>query len=306
MAAPVELNATLVSRQDLTPALALFRVQPDVTPVATFEPGQYMTLGLNNTKAPEKGSVRRPMSIASAPDTGDVFEFYVRYVSAPASDNPLTHLLFELQAGDRLHLRASPQGRFTVAHTCGLEDTRKRILVAAGTGLAPFTSMVFDAARKDPSASLDQWAVLHGASYSEELGYRQELEKLARDRGLRDLPTISRPNERPDWTGARGRVEDFFLPERIADTEARLGLEPGGLNPRSCVVLICGLTGTVAHTIERLLARGFVPDHKRTKAALDLAETPSSVFFEQYDSTPLFDLKSESEVERLRALWRAT
>lgn len=70
MAKELVYNATIAEREDLTPALAVFRVRPDEGfpgDGSWFTPGQYLTLGLNNEVKPELGSVRRPMSIASAP-----------------------------------------------------------------------------------------------------------------------------------------------------------------------------------------------------------------------------------------------
>src|SRR5690242_14051084 len=70
MAKPLEYNATLTERIDITDALSIFRVTPDKMPEQHpwFTPGQYCVLGLNNAAKPELGSVRRSMSIASAPE----------------------------------------------------------------------------------------------------------------------------------------------------------------------------------------------------------------------------------------------
>src|SRR5688500_12730006 len=97
MAKPPEYNATLVERDDITPARGVFPVRRDgVVPGtgAWFVPGQYMVLGLNNEVKVELGGVRRPMSIASAPERRDLVEFYIRYVDKPESENPFTHLLW--------------------------------------------------------------------------------------------------------------------------------------------------------------------------------------------------------------------
>lgn len=306
MAGPLEYNATLESREDFSDVLSTFRVVPD-EPIApedarAFVPGQYMTLGLNNEEAPDLGSVRRPMSIASAPHQRKTLDFYIRYVSSPASNNPLTHLLWKLKPGDRLYMRNRPAGKFTVEDTIGTEDPRTWIYVAAGTGLAPFTSIVFDDAHTNPDKSLSRHVIMHGSSYDHELGYRTELESLAQERSLRYLPSVSRPQHCPEWSGANGRVEDFFLPDRIADTESRMQLGAGDLTPDKCAIFICGLNGTIQQTIERLLPRGFIPDNRRIKRALGIEEAPSSIFFEQYDNEPIVDIKNEDEVARLKAL----
>jgi hypothetical protein len=69
---PIAYNATVVRRTDLADALATFLIQPDQPPRRRpwFIAGQYCVLGLNNSEKPELGSVRRAMSIASAPEIG--------------------------------------------------------------------------------------------------------------------------------------------------------------------------------------------------------------------------------------------
>ena len=302
MAKPVTYNATLVERLDLTPQLAVFKVRPD-EPVAgdpQFVPGQYVTLGLNNEDRPDLGSVRRPMSIASAPEERDALEFYIRFVKVPESDNPLTHLLWRAKAGDRMFMRAKAVGKFTVSDTIGESDARLRVCVAAGTGLAPFLCMVRSAHMRDVGADLSGWAILHGASYPADLGYRRELEALTRQ-GLCYQGSISRPQESPDWRGDVGRVEDYFLKERLDDLERRLGLGAGELRPERSVIYICGLQGTIGKTIERLAARGFVPDNRKLRRALEVPDdVPASLFFEQYDKTPVIDLGDPRVLEPLR------
>lgn len=301
MAKLLEYNATLTERVDLTSALAIFKIRPDEPYTGDepwFVPGQYVTIGLNNTARPELGSVRRPMSIASAPQERDLLELYIRYVNHPESDNPLTHLLWKAQAGDRIFLRNKPVGKFTVHDTVGDDDPRLRVLVAAGTGLAPFVSMTRHDALE--GRSLGRWAILHGASYPDDLGYVEELEGYA-EKGLCYCPTISRPKEAPDWTGDTGRVEDFFLPERLLKLDERLGLGAGGLTPDKALIYICGLQGTIGKTILRLVGRGFVPENKKIRRALEVPdEVEANLFFEQYDSTPVIDIDNPDVMEPLK------
>ena len=305
MAKTLTYNATLRERVDCNEGLAIFKVQPDSFDPGpdAFIPGQYLTLGLNNETTPSLGSVRRPMSIASHPGQTETVDFYIRYVSAPESDNPLTHLLWDLHDGDRLHVSSRATGRFTIEHSTGQDDTRRRVLVAAGTGLAPFTSMVFDECDKNPDADLSNWAILHAASYPADIGYRAELEQLATTNSLRYAPSISRPAEAPDWDARTGRVEDFFSAQRLADTETLLGLGQGELTPDNAVIYICGLNGTIANTLERLLPRGFIPNHRKIRRALEIAdEQTSSFFFEPYDNTPVVDIRNPENLQRLKNL----
>jgi ferredoxin-NADP reductase len=203
---PLTYNATLTQRIDLTEALAIFRITPDAPPErdahgAWFTAGQYCVIGLNNDAKPELGSVRRSMSIASAPEDQGPIEFYIRWVAKPESENPLTHLLWKVRDTDRVYLRPVPAGVFTVKDTIGDDDPRLRILVAAGTGSAPFVSMIRSELRRNPKADLSKYVLLHGASYDKDLGYREELEPLTKTHGLRYYGTVSRPKECPGWSG---------------------------------------------------------------------------------------------------------
>ena len=308
MAKPLEYNATLVERIDLTSALSIFRIQPDQAPAERpwFVPGQYCVLGMNNAAKPELGSVRRSMSIASAPEDDGPVEFYIRWVAKPESENPLTHLLWTLKTGDRIYMRAVAAGVFTVKDTVGAEDPRLRVMVAAGTGSAPFLSMLRSEIRRNPSVDLSRWVLLHGASYPDDLGYREELARLVDRHRLKYWGTVSRPKEAPGWKGDTGRVEAFFEGARLDDLEQRLGLPRGGFTPEHAVVFICGLTGTIAGTVIPLVDRGFVPDFKRIREALGVPPgLPASVFYEQYDTEPVINVKDPAIVDPLKARMQA-
>jgi ferredoxin/flavodoxin---NADP+ reductase len=307
MAKPLVYNATLHERIDVTEALTIFCIKPDEEPAKRpwFVPGQYCVLGLNNDAKPELGSVRRSMSIASAPEDDGPTEFYVRFVAKPESENPLTHLLWKLKAGDRMYMRPVAAGVFTVPETVGAEDPRLRIMVAAGTGSAPFVSMVRSELRRDPSAELSKWVLLHGASYAADLGHRDELLGLVEKHRLRYWGTVSRPDP-ASWSGDTGRVETFFEPQKLAVLEKRLGLAAGEFSPHTAAVFICGLQGTIGTTITSLIDRGFVPDQKRMREALGVeAGVPASLFYEQYDTEPVINIKDAAIIEPLRERMRA-
>ncbi len=316
MAKLLEYNATLSEREDLEDTLSIFKIKPDEVQAKKgedglwFVPGQYVTIGMNRTDGgdddPRPISVRRPMSIASAPEEGDTLEFYIRYVNHPESDLPLTHQMWPIKTGDRIYVRSVATGKFTLRDTIGDDDDRLKVMVAAGTGLAPFVSIARSRILRDPSARLDDIAILHGASYPSSLGYIEELEMMRDKHGLKYVPSVSRPKEAPDWKGAHGRVEALLQPERLEETERALGVEPGTLRPDKAAILICGLEGTIAETIKGLLTRGFIPDNKRLRRGLQVSEdVPSSLFWEQYDTTPVIDVKDEALMEKLRATLRA-
>ncbi len=309
MAEPIAYNATIVERENLGDRLAIFRVRPDSSGslekpvVPDFIAGQYAVLGANNVRQPEKGSVRRAYSIASPPEEKRWLEFYIRRVSKPASDNPLTHLLWEMDAGSRLWLGPKITGRFTLADTVGENDPRLKIFVAAGTGLAPFVAILKQNIARNKVIKEDPLpcVILHGASHPHELGYKEDLALVMNHVAHRYFPTISRPHQHPEWRGDIGRVETFFNAEKIESLEERLGINPGDITPENCVMYICGLQGTISQTLIALFKRGFIPDDRKLRIALDISpDIPASIFFEQYDATPVIDLSNRDFLEELK------
>ena len=281
-------NATLVERIELDPTLVIFRIRPDAIPAAGepwFLPGQYVTLGAD--------SVQRAYSIASDPGERRWLEFYIRFAREPATGFPLTHVLWTMPVGTRLHVGDKVAGRFTLQRTVPANDTRVKLLVAAGTGLAPFISMVRHAVRIGDGPALSRFAVLHGVSHPHELGYRDELTEAATKYGLRYDPTVSRPAEHPEWTGLTGRVESHLDGGRPDALDLR---------PDRAMVYVCGFKDTIAGSVRRLLRRGYVPEDRRLRRLLGIAEGAApSLFFEQYDLEPVFDAKDEALIASLRA-----
>lgn len=297
-------NATLVERHDLDRTLSIFRIRLDEMPAPGdrwFLPGQYVTLGMSVKEGPEIHAVQRAYSIASDPGDRDALEFYIRLASRPQTDRPLTYLVWPLPVGARVHCGTKLTGRFTLEQTVGLDDPRMAIFVAAGTGIAPFVSMVRAAHRSGDVARLARTALLHGASHPHELAYRTELEQIARVSGMKYIPTVSRAAEHPEWTGARGRVESLFGTHHVAQLESLVGLPAGGLSPDRAVMFVCGFRGTIAESTRRLLVRGFVPEDRRIRRLLGIAEGEKpSLFFEQYDLEPVFDPEDAALIEELR------
>ena len=160
--------------------------------------------------------VQRPYSVASAPrDAGDGgYEFYVRLVPILR----FTTLLWRLPVGHGMRM-IGPKGKFMLEP----DDDRTHVFVSTGTGIAPFISMT----RELLAAGTPRKTVmLHGCSYVEELGYRDQLEAWQNDRSypMTYVPTISRPDDprNAGWTGRTGRAEHV-----VHDVCKDLGLRAG-------------------------------------------------------------------------------
>ncbi len=117
--------------------------------------------------------------------------------------------------------------------------------MSAGTGLAPFISML-------PELAGRRVVVAHGVSYRAELAYRARLEGLAAERpDFIYAPTVSRPRapENAGWSGLVGRVERVLA-----------GLwDELGLTPDSTVAYLCGNPDMVEASREALLGLGLNP-----------------------------------------------
>ena len=189
-------NARLVRRDDQTHDLARIWVKFDGEPTP-FEPGQYMTIGV----IADGKLWQRPYSVASAPsESGDSgYELYVRLVPIIK----FTTLLWRLPVGHGVRM-IGPKGKFMLEP----DDDRTHLFVSTGTGLAPFISMTRQSMGLGKPRKT---VVLHGASFVDELGYRDELEGLETGGAypLTYVPTVSRPNDprNAGWTGRTGRVE---------------------------------------------------------------------------------------------------
>lgn len=267
-------GATLVSRDDVTPTLAVFRLLPD-DGVPAFQAGQFVTLGL---PCGRDGEVHwRAYSVASPPSETRWLELYVRLALAPAPGH-FTTALWALAPGARLQHRGVA-GAFTIEATRpdGTPETRALLCIAGGTGLAPFVSYALEMrARAVPRAL----TIVHGASHVEELGYRDVLEQVARDtRGagedrfrLRYVPTLSRPGDprNAGWSGETGRAESLLAPDSTGACrlDAILGRR---IVPEDFVAHACGWSGTIQGTLEALEARGFVRHRaRRADGSFDL------------------------------------
>lgn len=301
---PVPENATLLDWEELSPTLRIFRIRPDAIPPLGekwFEAGQYVMLGLNVEQQGRAFSVQRAYSVASPPEERRWLELYIRRIAHPETELPFTHLLWARPRGDRLHVGRRFAGRFTLAQTVRPEDPRLRVFVAAGTGLAPFVSIVRSELERGGAAQVAKMVVLHGARHPQELGFREDLELVLNRLSQRYWPTVSRGDGAPGWPGHRGRVETFFDDEKLETLEQRLGLAAGGLTPGTALVYVCGFRGTIAESVVRLISRGFVPDDRRLRQILEVPEdAESSLFFEQYDPGLIIDPMDETLLQKLR------
>jgi len=122
--------------------------------------------------------------------------------------------------------------------------------------------------------------VLHGASYVDELGYKEllvDLENESLDRGkdkwnFTYRASISRPQEwfNRSWSGQNGRVESFIRSKEggPSSLEKIVGEK---LTPENTMFYVCGWQGTIDGCMDFLEPRGFLSErNKRSDGSFDI------------------------------------
>ena len=265
----VDNKATVTYIQLLKEDLLIMRIVPKEVPVPDFEAGQFLTLGLPN-KADKDKMVRRAYSIASHPENKDYIEFVIRWVRKPLPGR-LTTQIFNVKEGDEISW-LKPTGRalgISQELPSGEKDTRRIVCIGGGTGLAPFVSF---AQHLHDTNDKREVVVLHGASYVDELSYKDLLtnledESIAKGKDVWNFKyraAISRPQEwfNRSWAGQVGRVETFLRPRDngMSPLEELIGDK---VTQKNTIFYVCGWQGTIDGVMDFLKPKGFITEHDK-------------------------------------------
>lgn len=141
-----------------------------------FENGEFVTLGL---KAEGK-LIARAYSIVSNNDTE-----HLEFLSIHVPDGPLTSRLAHIKIGEGVWINSKTTGSLTLKY---VKPGRVLYMLATGTGLAPFMSLV-----RSPESyqTFERLVLVHTVRTVKELAYREELESLSNDRFIY-VPTVTR------------------------------------------------------------------------------------------------------------------
>lgn len=231
------LETTVVRRRDWAPGLMTLALAER----PQFRPGQFMNLGLHLPG----GFVSRSYSLASAP--GRELEVLL----ARVGEGALTPALFELQVGAAVSLDPKPQGFFTFDY---VPPHRELWLLATGTGLGPFLSMLRSGQAFERA---ERVLLVHGTRGPTELAHRDELTALVTERAekFRYLPVLSREAEAGSMHGRVTHVLESGELERRADTK---------IQAESSHIMLCGNPAMIDEVTAQLLARGLRRHRQRT------------------------------------------
>lgn len=254
-----ELNSVVTQILQVSPIMKIIRVKPVGWEFPEFKGGQFVALALpasaerckeatdefEKHEDPDK-LIKRAYSIAST-STSEYVEFYVTLVHSGA----LTPRLFNLNIGDKLWMGKKGVGMFTLDE---VPMDKNIVLVATGTGVAPYMSML----RSDALKREGRIMVVHGAANSWDLGYSSELQLLE---SMFDkftyYPTITEPEKEPaGWSGDVRFIQDIWK-DGLADK--KWGFNP---LPENTDVFLCGNPRMINSMVELLGDDGF-KEHKR-------------------------------------------
>ncbi|MFM8666819.1 MAG: ferredoxin--NADP reductase [Betaproteobacteria bacterium] len=230
---------TVLSVHHWTDRLFSFTTTRD--PALRFSNGHFTMIGLKVDGKP----LLRAYSIVSAN-----YEEHLEFLSIKVPDGPLTSRLQHIQVGDTIIVGKKPTGTLLCDY---LLPGKSLYMLATGTGLAPFMSIV-----RDPETyeRYEQVVLVHGVREVDELAYRDLLIKhlpeheflgeLISDK-LKYYPTVTR----------EAFVNQGRITELIESGKIFTDLQLPALDPSADRVMICGSPAMLKELKGMLEARGF-------------------------------------------------
>jgi len=242
----------VISIRYWTPTLLSFRT---TRPAAfRFTPGHYTRLGLGAAD----NIVWRPYSLASAAE-----EDFLDFIAVLVPGGAFSEQLKQLRAGDRLRVDTASYGFLTVNQLAPGKDLW---LLASGTGLGPFVSILRDAA---VWRNFERLILVHSVRHSSELAWREEISALptvfpnARAK-LSYIPIVTRE---PGATQLAQRI-----PLLLADGRLEQAAETS-LTLADSRLMVCGNPELARELREYLGSRGFATSRRNV---------PGQMAFEKY------------------------
>ncbi|WP_313713379.1 ferredoxin--NADP reductase [Pseudomonas sp.] len=246
---------TLLDVQSLTPNLFTLRVTRD--PGFRFRAGQFARLGV--TKA-DGSVVWRAYSMVSAPH-----DEYLDFFSIVVPGGEFTSELSRLGVGDTLLIDRQAFGYLTLDRFVGGRDLW---LLATGTGIAPFMSILQDF---EAWERFDNIKLVYSVRESKELAYVDDIagleqrDYLAEFAGKLQFIAVVTREQHPGALGARITT----LLEN-GELEKAAGLQ---LSPEHSRIMLCGNPQMIDETRKVLKARDL---------QLSLSKRPGQVAVENY------------------------
>ncbi|MEG0482328.1 MAG: ferredoxin--NADP reductase [Acinetobacter sp.] len=203
-----------------------------------FTAGQFARIGLKVND----DLIVRAYSVVSSP-----FDETLEFFSIVVPDGAFTSNLQHLQVGDELYLEKVPYGFLTLARY-QLPLPKDLWLLATGTGLAPFISMLQDF---ETWSKYEKINLVYSVRTASELAYVDRIQEIAETfgeghTGFKFIPIITRDPHAMLHDRLPLLIENGEL-EKAADL---------AFNPETTHVMLCGNPQMVDDTKAALKARG--------------------------------------------------
>ena len=234
-----QFKIRLIESKMLTPSVIELTFRRSDQLPFRFVPGQFITLLLPH----ESGKVvPRSYSLANSPEES----YKLQIAIAPVQGGFATNILFNLKIGDTLDC-VGPKGKLILQEE---EKPSQYILVATGTGVTPYRSMLPAIAKRLEADAELKVTLLLGVRYSNDLLYAADFIALAEAyKRFHFRCYISRGEKRSLSYEYSGYVQSAF---------ASLDL-----NPITDLVYLCGNPYMIDDSIKKLEEIGFSPHRIR-------------------------------------------
>lgn len=219
---------------------SLFRFRLERPDNLKFIPGQFTMINVED--AP-----KRAYSLTNGPED-DFIEFY----SIKVPNGPLTSKLQKIQVGDSVNVKLDGSGTLIKDNLQPGEDLW---LLATGTGIAPFISILRD---EKTFEEFENIIVVWSVREREELnGYHDFLEQLGEEFKIDYIPCVTRDES---WEGTRARITTLIEEDVIMEDS----------HPALDRVMVCGNMDFNKEVKEFLEQKGFVEGSNRQKGSFVL------------------------------------
>ena len=175
-----------------------------------FKNGEFCMIGLDvDTKvkgSPLPKKVMRAYSIVSTN-----YDDHLEFLSIKVPNGPLTSKLQHLEVGDEILVNPKPTGSLVCDY---LYPKDNLIMLATGTGIAPFISIVND---PETYYRFKKVYLFHTVRNINELAYEKSLNSIEEDQPFTYIPTVTREDYvRPGrfWQYVEDYLPGGFLKER--------------------------------------------------------------------------------------------
>ena len=230
---------TVLALRHWTPSLLSFRTSRALG--FRFTPGHYARLGLDDAN---EGVVWRPFSVVSG-----AHDLYLEFFAVLVPGGDFSGPLSRTREDDAILVEKASYGFMTIDRFAPGKDLW---LLASGTGLGPFLSIL-----RDPATwqIYDSLVLVHCVRHGGDLAYRDEIAAIPNEEllaalsaQLKYVPVVTRE----PWPGAlSARIPQLIEDGRL---EHAAGLK---LDPQRSRIMVCGNPEMTRELRRQLTGRGF-------------------------------------------------